>query len=99
MKKKILLIGLFSLLVGTTAIAQRQQISTDYVHSVFEDIPFNMSGKMTYSYIVGEDGKHIKDGALSINCKINDKVEGWTNKGYEVVTSLVKPVIEKSLNG
>ena len=49
-------------------------------------MPFNMFGKMTYSYIVGEDGTHIKDGALSINCKINDKVEGWTNRGYDVIT-------------
>lgn len=86
MKRKLLLTGLFTILIGIGAFAQRQQISMDYTNCTMNEMPFNMSGKMTYSYIVGEDGKHIKDGALSINCKINDKVEGWTNKGYEVVT-------------
>ena len=81
MKRKLLLTGLLSLFIGVSALAQRQQISVDYTNTTMNEMPFNMSGKMTYSYIVGEDGQHVKDGALSINCKINDKVEGWTNRG------------------
>lgn len=78
MKKKILLLGLFSLLVGTTAIAQRQQITTDYVHHVFEgEVPFKMAGKMTYSYVANELGQSVKDGPLSIDCDINETLDGF----------------------
>ena len=96
MKKKILLIGLFSLLVGTTAVAQRQQISTDYLHSVFGDIPFNMNGKMTYSYVANEIGQSVKDGPLSINCNINRKFDTYKNFRQIVINIVGQATINAS---
>ena len=72
MKKRILFLLLFFFVLGSGwASAQRKQTSEDYMNSSFPSVPINMWGKMTYSYIVGEDGSHVKDGPLSINCKIN----------------------------
>lgn len=93
MRKKVLLFGLFFLLVGTTAVAQRQQISTDYVHSVFDDIPFNMSGKMTYSYVANEIGQSVKDGPLSINCDINTKLDTYLNFRHVLINIVGKATV------
>lgn len=82
MKMKFFLISLFLLWVGITASAQRQQISTDYVHSVFKNIPWSMYGKMTYSYVANEIGQSVKDGPLFINCKINDKIDTYLDYRY-----------------
>ena len=51
------------------------------MNSAMGDMPFNMFGKKTYSYIVDEDGDHINDGAWSANCSIN---ETWRD-GYTSV--------------
>lgn len=69
-----------------SVFAQRQQISVDYMNPVFGELPFNMFGKMTYSYIVDENGENVKDGALSVNCKVNKKLEGWVDGYYETIT-------------
>ena len=77
----------FSLMLCCAALfAQRQQISVDYMNPVFEELPFNMFGKMTYSYIVGENGQNVKDGALSVNCKVNKKEQGWVDGRYRTIT-------------
>ena len=86
MKKKFLLTSVTSVLIGVYAFAQHQQISVDYMNSTFSSLPFNMHGTMTYSYIVDEYGNNIKDGALTINCKVNKTFEGWTDRWYEEVT-------------
>ena len=67
------------MLCCVSLFAQRQQISVDYMNPVFEELPFNMFGKMTYSYIVGENGENVKDGALTVDCKIDKKLEGWVD--------------------
>ena len=76
----------FSLMLCCVSLfAQRQQISVDYMNPVFEELPFNMFGKMTYSYIVGENGENVKDGALTVDCKIDKKLEGWVDGCYETI--------------
>ena len=84
MKKSYLFLCL--ILCCVNVFAQRQQISTDYQFSGFSDIPFGMNGKMTYSYVVDEIGQNIKDGPLSINCKINDKVDTWVDYRRVIIT-------------
>ena len=74
MKKYLLLTVLC--LMASVCFAQRKQTTDDYVKGAVETIPYsNMPGKMTYGYIVGEDGTVLKDGALSIKC-------GLTNYKY-----------------
>lgn len=63
------------------------------MNPVFEELPFNMFGKMTYSYIVGENGENVKDGALTVDCKVNKKLEGWVDGYYETITVVGKSTI------
>ena len=86
MRRKFLLASATSVLIGASAFAQHQQMSVDYMNDAFSSLPFNMHGTMTYSYIVDEYGNNIKDGALTINCKVNKTFEGWTDRWYEEVT-------------
>lgn len=84
--------------------AQRQQISVDYMNPVFQELPFNMHGKMTYNYIVDENGGNTKDGPLTVNCKVNQKYKGWANGHYNVITvvgqSTINAIYKKGdLNG
>ena len=83
MKKKSLFFCLMFCCISV--FAQRQQISVDYMNPVFGELPFNMFGKMTYSYIVDENGENVKDGALSVNCKVNKKIEGWVDGRYKTI--------------
>lgn len=71
MKQKIWFLLLLFVLGNGWAAAQRQKTSEDYMNSSFSSVPFNMWGKMTYNYILDDYGNHLKDGPLSINCKIN----------------------------
>ena len=74
MKKYLLLTVLC--LMASVCFAQRKQTTDDYVKGAVETIPYsNMPGKITYGYIIGEDGTVLKDGALSIKC-------GLTNYKY-----------------
>lgn len=53
--------------------AQRKQVVRDYHKGAVEAIPNSqMPGKITYSYVVDEEGNNLKDGALSIKCGLTN---------------------------
>ena len=85
MKNRLLFLVLLLSFGSGLTLAQRQQKSEDYMNSAFDDIPFNLYGKLNYGYIVGDDGKNLKDGSLTAKCSINEKIEGLTDNGYERV--------------
>lgn len=66
MKTKILLLASACLLNCAIVFGQRQQTTEDYNPS---PAGFPTTGKKTYSYIIGEDGKKLKDGSFSISAK------------------------------
>ena len=62
MKFKHLLLALCTV-SAVTGFAQRKTMTESNIHPY----PFgNIATKWTYGYIIGEDGKSLKDGALSI---------------------------------
>ena len=66
--KRFLICALLCSLVPV-AYAQRKTVTEDYNKTVYEDIPFSqMSGKLTYGYIIDEDGDKLFDGPYSIRC-------------------------------
>lgn len=75
MKKSILL----SLLccVVSSAVAQRQTVTEDWGQDPASEIYIPacaLPGKITYSYIIDEEGNVLKDGPLSIKCSVvNEK--------------------------
>ena len=66
MRLKSLLAFAACVLCCISSFGQRQQTTVDYY-------PYpnglRMIGKKTYSYIIGEDGENLKDGAFSISAK------------------------------
>lgn len=65
MKLKSFFVVTIGLLLGLPVSAQRQQVSENYNPPTGLPMP----GKRTYSYIIGEDGKNLKDGSFSITAK------------------------------
>lgn len=70
MKKLLLLVLLLS--CSGLSFAQRQKM-TDRYEKQTEFGPVSFFGSRNYSYIVGEDGLHLKDGAYSISCPSSSK--------------------------
>lgn len=70
MKHKIQLLMLLLCSFSIVSVkAQRQQVTEDYHRGAIESIPYSqMPGKVSYGYIVSEDGKTLKDGPYSIKC-------------------------------
>ena len=66
MKTKILLLASACLLNCAIVFGQRQQTTEDYNPS---PDGFLTTGKKTYSYIINEDGKKLKDGPYIISAK------------------------------
>lgn len=65
MKIKSFLALSIGILCSIPSFAQRQQVSEHY--NTPTGLP--IAGKKTYSYIIGEDGENLKDGAFSIIAK------------------------------
>lgn len=74
--KKLFVLSL-CLFVSTMLFAQRQSMTADF----YKDTDYGAiqhAGKMTYTYIVSEEGTTLKDGALKINAKLGPaQVELW----------------------
>jgi hypothetical protein len=73
-RMKPLLCVLLLLLCPACAAAQRHRISSDYANRVsfLNNAPY-LYGKASYSYVVGDDGYHLKDGAFTANCSKDEK--------------------------
>ena len=87
--KKFLLILFAVLFISTDSLfAQRQQTSEDYSY----DYHFLIPGKLTYGYVVAEDGRTLKDGNYSINCKLDEKKinNQWISGTYKLNATFVK---------
>ena len=73
-RMKPLLCALLLLLCPACAVAQRHRISSEYANRVsfLNNAPY-LYGKASYSYVVGDDGYHLKDGAFTANCSKDEK--------------------------
>ena len=86
---KKIFIFMFSVFLMNTnlVLAQRQEITEKYTAS-YPDTYVGIPGTLKYSCIVAEDGSLIKDGPLSINCKLNKtNVNGTTVSGTYTLTT------------
>lgn len=75
--KRLWLIGVLCAALLNPAVAQRKQISRDFVKGTEFDL-INIPGTERCSYVVGEDGSNIKDGPYSIKCNLSStQVSVW----------------------
>ncbi|MBP3383775.1 MAG: hypothetical protein J6K78_07705 [Tidjanibacter sp.] len=74
--KKVVLLTLLCCVTSTT-FAQRKTVTEDWGKDPASEIYIPacvLPGKITYSYIIGEEGDVLKDGPLSIKCSVvNEK--------------------------
>ena len=71
MKKYLLFIALC--FISSISFAQRKQATDEYSKNAVEAIPYSsMPGKVSYGYIVDEDGTNLKDGPFSIKCGLTN---------------------------
>lgn len=71
MKKYLLLLALC--FITSISLAQRKSVTDDYHTDVIDGIPYSsMPGKVSYGYIVGEDGRNLNDGPYSIKCALTN---------------------------
>ncbi|MBQ3594341.1 MAG: hypothetical protein II981_02895 [Bacteroidales bacterium] len=87
MKKIFILMFSVFLMNTNLVLAQRQEMTEKYTAS-YPDTYVGIPGTLKYSCIVAEDGSLIKDGPLSINCKLNKtNVNGTTVSGTYTLTT------------
>ena len=67
--RKIIVFSICFAFFATNMCAQRMQKSQTFSTPT----PISISGQEVYSYIVGEDGKNLKDGAYSFNANVSNK--------------------------
>ncbi len=94
MKKLLLLLMMIG--VSSVALAQRKTITKEYYKDSPLGIAGNMSGKITYGYIIDSEGNELKDGPLSIRAStVNEKVYVYPysavlNGSFTVTATCVK---------
>ena len=98
MKFKHLLLALYTV-SAVTGFAQRKTMTESNIHPY----PFgNIATKWTYGYIVGEDGKSLKDGALSIRGTVPQtkvQTDYFTTITYSATYSVNALFSKGNLNG
>ena len=101
--KKNLVFVLFSLVLGTVySFAQRKQVTEEYTKGTVLTIPYSMMpGKVTYGYVVSDDGKHVKDGAYNVKCSLVNRK--YTSSPYNITLNgnytLSANFLKGNLNG
>ena len=101
--KRFVVFILFGLVLGTVYLfAQRKQVTEEYTKGTVLTIPYSMMpGKVSYSYIVSDDGEVLKDGAYKVNCSLVNKK--YTSSPYNITLngnhSLNANFLKGSLNG
>ena len=62
------------MLCQVSAVAQQLRMNSEYVNRVsfLDNTPY-LYGKASYGYVVGDDGYHLKDGAFTASCTLDEK--------------------------
>lgn len=75
--KRVIIAFLLCMLMGASVYAQRSTMSESW-YRLTDYGSLQLSGKMNYGYVVGDDGKNLKDGPITINGKLNPtEVSVW----------------------
>lgn len=73
MKRRILLTGIVSILIGCNVFAQRQKETVNFL----AEFEWNFRGDYTYQFILQENGKNLLDGPFDMKATINEKYSGY----------------------